>query len=210
MYHSTWPTRTHAPVGRDDARRGSRSQASGCQALRAHEHAAALTTTRQPASLQDVKRVRPHCQCQRDEYPHDDENEVAYRERGEAMHEQARRQATKGWGPGFEEQQLRAIAPETRLAALVREREYTHTSRVDVVDDAVGKTAQWKPTNLTVPNGTKVRLLGKQRCCALEFRDECLPELGVGLARIEQSAFDEFLLSFGCERNLHERACRAR
>lgn len=103
---------------------------------------------------------------------------------------------------------LRAIAPETWLAALVREREYTHTSRVDLVDDAVGKTAQWRPTNLAAPNGTKVRLLGEERCCALEFRD--VPELGIGLARIEQSAFDEFLLSFGCERNLHERACRAR
>jgi len=62
-----------------------------------------------------------------------------------------------------------------------------------VVHDAVRKSAKRQPSRDTAPWGAKLRMLTKQFYRPLELRDERVAELGIGFARIEQSAFDELL-----------------
>src|SRR5262245_20729389 len=87
--------------------------------------------------------------------------------------------------------------------------DYANFLALNVVDDAVRESVQRQPTSVS-PGCAQMRSRAQQCHRSFELCNEGQPDLGAGLAGVEESCFSQFAVGFGTDRRSHLIAARAR
>src|SRR6185437_5557025 len=93
---------------------------------------------------------------------------------------------------------------------MMRERNHAEFLAAQIVDDAVGKLAQWKTPPVVPPARTQLRLPTQEIERSFELREEREPEVSAAFAGVEERAFGQLPVRSGTDRRDHLIAARMR